>query len=49
MPDHSYQQKYINIYKQADYLEIDSAYVEVTKDYGRCQNLFKPHPENGSN
>ena len=45
MPNHSYQQKCINIYKQADYLEIDSAYFEVTKGYGRCQDLFKSHPE----
>ena len=42
-------QQCINIYKQADYLEMYSAYFEVTKDDGRCQDLFKSHPEYGPN
>ena len=39
-------QKCINIYKQADYLEISNAYFEVTKDDGVCQDLC---PEDGPN
>ena len=35
--------------KQADYLEIYSACFEVTKDYGKCQDLSKAHPEDGPN
>ena len=44
-----HQQKCINIYQHVDYLKIYIAYFEVTKDVGRCQDLFKSHPEDGSN
>ena len=35
--------------KQADYLDIYSTSFEVTKDYGKCQDVSKSHPVDGPN